>query len=71
LFFELQSFLKKDNFDNKSTIAKESVRLCTIIIEKNVKKNVKIFKVKIEKNVHTKKSKKINLYVVFIGVFNF
>jgi hypothetical protein len=27
--------LEKDNFAGKSTITKENVRLCTIIVEKN------------------------------------
>jgi hypothetical protein len=47
----LQSFLEKNNFIGKSTIAKENVRLRTIIVGK---KNVKI-----EKNYAHKKSLKI------------
>jgi hypothetical protein len=39
--------LEKDNFANKSTIAKENVRLCTITIEKKMKKM--LCKVKIDK----------------------
>jgi hypothetical protein len=48
----LQSFLEEDNFVGKSTIAKENVRLCIIIVGK---KNVKICKVKIEKKCAHKK----------------
>jgi hypothetical protein len=33
-FFELQSFLGKDNISGKSTIAKENVTSCIIKVEK-------------------------------------
>jgi hypothetical protein len=44
---------------------------CIIKIEKKSEENVKLCKVKIEKNVNTKKSRKMKFYNVFTRVFNF
>jgi len=66
--------MKKDNFIKKSTKAKENVR-CIVKIEKKnekkIEKNVKLYKVRIEQYVNTKKSRKIIFYFIFTRVFNF
>jgi hypothetical protein len=54
----LQSFLKNDSFDGKSTTTKENVKIWTIKVEFFFEENDGICKIKIEKNVHIKKQNK-------------